>query len=159
MQVNGNEPRNEKSMNDTDRFVGTWHLISTEFRAEDGSPAQSPYGTEPQGLLMYDALGNMAAQLAQGQRKPFRTADRKAGSDIETREAFESYQAYYGRYRIDADKQFVIHTVTQALLPNWVGTEQLRQFTFANKNLILRTPPMMIGGRAVTGELVWERAD
>jgi hypothetical protein len=140
-------------------FVGTWHLVSTQFRTEDGSPIESPYGSAPQGMLIYDAHGNMAAQLAQGHRRPFPTADRKAGSNEETRAAFESYQAYCGRYEIDEQAQVVIHTVTQALLPNWAGTEQRRHYTFREGKLILRTPPMMIGGRAVTGELVWEPAD
>jgi len=107
---------------------------------------------------MYDAQGNMAAQLAQGHRKHFRTADRKAGSAEETRAAFEGYQAYYGRYSVDDRQHVVTHTVTQALLPNWVGTEQRRHYAFDKNSLILRTPPMMIGGKQVTGTLVWERA-
>ena len=139
-------------------LVGTWYLVSTEFRSGDGSPAQSPYGSAPRGILIYDSHGNMAAQLAQGQRKHFKTADRKAGSDSEARMAFESYQAYYGRYRIDEREQVVIHTVTQALLPNWVGTEQRRYFTFRDGKLVLQTTPMMIGGEHVTGVLTWERA-
>lgn len=139
-------------------FVGTWRLVSTEFRSEDGSPVESPYGSEPQGILIYDAHGNMAAQVSQGGRKPFAVNDRKAGNDAETRAAFESYQAYNGRYRIDENEGVVIHTVTQALLPNWVGSEQRRHYTFEEGTLILRTPPMKIGGKSVTGLLVWERA-
>ena len=141
-----------------DNFIGTWHLVSTEFRSEDGSPAESPYGNTPQGILIYDSHGNMAAQLAQGHRKPFAKADRKAGSDAETRAAFESYQAYAGRYTVNEQERVVIHTVTQALLPNWVGGEQRRHYTFEDGRLILRTPPMSIGGEHITGELVWERA-
>jgi hypothetical protein len=140
-------------------FVGTWRLISTEFRLEDGSPTESPYGTQPQGILVYDAHGNMAAQLAQSNRKPFATADRKAGSDAETRDAFESYQAYYGRYSVDEVEHIVTHTVTQALLPNWVGTQQRRYYTFEDGKLILRTPPMSVGGKLVIGELQWARID
>ncbi len=140
------------------KFVGTWHLVSTEFRTEDGSPVESPYGSAPQGILIYDSHGNMAAQLAQGHRTPFPTPDRKAGSDEETRAAFESYQAYYGRYDVDEQEQVVTHTVTQALLPNWIGTRQRRHYTFENGRLILRTPPMLIGGRGIIGELVWEPA-
>jgi len=136
-------------------FVGTWRLMSTEFRSEDGSPTESPYGSAPQGILIYDAHGNMAAQLAQGHRRPFPTADRKSGSNEETRAAFESYQAYYGRYQIDAQEHVVIHTVTQALLPNWVGSEQRRHYTFKDGNLILRTPPMMVGGQKISGTLRW----
>lgn len=138
-------------------FVGTWHLVSTEFRLEDGSPAESPYGSAPHGNLIYDAQGNMAAQLSQGSRTPFAVNDRKAGNDAETRAAFESYQAYYGRYRIDEHEGVVIHTVTQALLPNWIGTQQRRHYAFKDGKLILRTPPMVIGGQPVTGLLVWER--
>jgi len=40
-------------MTDTDKFVGAWRLLSTEFRAEDGSLGESPYSTESQGLLLY----------------------------------------------------------------------------------------------------------
>lgn len=144
-------------MNHADKFIGSWRLISTAFQAEDGTSAESPYGNSPHGLLIYDASGNMAAQLAQGRRKPFPTADRKAGSAEQTRAAFESYQAYYGRYRVDESEQVVIHTVTQALLPNWIGTEQRRHFTFKDGKLILRTPPMRIGGKSLSGELVWEK--
>ena len=136
-------------------FVGTWQLVSTEFRAEDGSPAESPYGNAPQGILIYDSHGNMAAQLAQGLRQAFATADRKAGSDAQTRAAFESYQAYYGRYQVDESERVVIHTVTQALLPNWAGTEQRRYYTFEDGTLILRTPPMTVGGQRISGTLTW----
>ena len=141
-----------------DAFVGTWRLVSTEFHSEDGSPVESPYGSAPQGIIIYDAQGNMAAQVSQGDRKAFAVNDRKAGNDAETRAAFESYQAYNGRYRIDEQERVVIHTVTQALLPNWVGTEQRRHYTFEDGRLILRTPPMTIGGKSITGLLVWEKA-
>ena len=145
------------AMMEADKFLGAWRLISAEFRAEDGTPAESPYGSEPQGLLMYDAQGSMSAQLAHKHRKPFGIADRKGGTPEEIKAAFETYQAYYGRYKVDEREHVVIHTVTQALLPNWVGTEQRRQYQFKDGKLILRTPPIVIGGKRLTGELVWEK--
>ena len=45
----------------------------------------------------------------------------------------------------------------QSLLPNLAGTEQRRQYKFKDGKLILRTPPILIGGRRLTGELVWEK--
>jgi hypothetical protein len=144
-------------MTDADKFVGAWRLLSTEFRAEDGSLGESPYGTDSQGLLMYDAQGSMSAQIGQTNRAPFATADRKAGSDELLRAAFESYQAYCGSYSVDEREQVVIHTVTLSLLPNWVGTEQRRHYDFSDGKLILRTPPMTIGGKSLNGELVWEK--
>jgi hypothetical protein len=140
-----------------DAFIGTWRLVSTEFHSEDGLPAESPYGSAPQGILIYDAHGNMAAQLSQGHRKSFAVNDRKGGSDAETRAAFESYQAYYGTYRVDEKEGVVIHTVTQALLPNWIGGEQRRKFEFGGGKLILRTPPMTVGGQKISGKLTWAK--
>jgi hypothetical protein len=145
------------AMMEADKFIGAWRLVSTEYHADDGSPAESPYGPEPQGLLIYDAHGSMSAQLAQKGRKPFAINDRMAGTSDEIKAAFQTYQAYYGRYKIDEREHVVTHTVVQALLPNWVGTEQRREYKFKDGKLILRTPPMLIGGRRVTGELVWEK--
>lgn len=145
------------AMMEADKFIGAWRLVSAEFRAEDGAIAESPYGPEPQGLLMYDAHGSMSAQLAQKGRTPFAVADRMAGTAGEIKAAFESYQAYYGRYKIDEREHTVTHTVIQSLLPNLVGTEQRREYRFKDGRLILRTPPILIGGRRLTGELVWEK--
>lgn len=144
-------------MTESDKFIGAWRLVSAGFQSEDGSVAQSPYGPEPEGILMYDAQGSMSAQLANKNRSAFAVADRMAGTPGEIKAAFESYQAYYGHYKIDEREQMVTHTVTQALLPNWVGTEQRRYYKFKDGRLILRTPPMTIGGQSVTGELVWEK--
>jgi len=85
------------AMMEADKFIGAWRLVSAEFRTADGAIAESPYGSEPQGLLMYDAQGSMAAQLAQKGRTPFAVADRMAGTPGEIKAAFESYQAYFGR--------------------------------------------------------------
>ena len=145
-------------MDEADKFVGAWRLISTEFRAEDDSLGDSPYSTDSQGLLMYDAQGNMSAQLGRTHRAPFAIADRKGGTPEELRAAFETYQAYCGYYRIDERGHVVIHTVTLSLLPNWIGTEQRRFYEFKEGKLILRTPPMNIGGQPMKGELIWEKA-
>jgi hypothetical protein len=145
------------AMMEADKFVGAWRLVSTEYRTDDGAPAESPYGAQPRGLLMYDAYGSMSAQLAQNDRKPFATADRLKGSAEEIKAAYESYQAYYGTYKVDERDHVVIHTVTQALFPNWAGTEQRREYKFQDGKLILRTPPILFGGKRLTGVLVWEK--
>ncbi len=146
-----------QAMMEADKFVGAWRLLSAEFRTDDGALAESPYGPEPQGMLMYDAHGSMAAQLAHKNRNPFVVPDRLAGTTEEIKAAFETYQAYYGRYKVDEREHVVIHTVTQALLPNWVGSEQRRGYKFQDGKLILRTPPITIGGKRLTGMLVWEK--
>src|SRR4051812_20689549 len=84
------------AMMEADKFIGAWRLVSTEYHADDGSPAESPYGPEPQGLLIYDAHGSMSAQLAQNGRTPFAINDRMAGTSDKIKAAFKTYQAYYG---------------------------------------------------------------
>src|SRR3954466_14615089 len=95
------------AMMEADKFVGAWRLVSTEYHTDDGAPAESPYGPEPQGLLIYDAHGSMSAQLAQKSRKPFAINDRMAGTSDEIKAAFQTYQAYYGRYKIDEREHVV----------------------------------------------------
>ena len=53
-------------------FVGSWQLVSTRFQSADGTPADSPYGNDAHGILMYDTNGFMAAQLAHATRQPWR---------------------------------------------------------------------------------------
>ena len=145
------------AMMEADKFVGAWRLLSAEFRADDGSLAESPYGAEPLGILMYDAQGVMAAQLAHKDRQPFAIPDRMKGTPEELKAAFETYQAYYGTFKVDEREHTVTHTVTQALLPNWVGSQQRRYYKFLDGKLHLRTPPIVIGGKRVTGILIWEK--
>src|SRR5581483_577306 len=78
------------AMMEADKFIGAWRLVSAEFRSEDGAPADSPYGHDPQGILMYDAQGVMSVQIARKDRQPFGVADRLKGTPEEARAAFES---------------------------------------------------------------------
>jgi hypothetical protein len=50
--------------------------------------------------------------------------------------------------KVDEREHVVTHAVIQSLLPNWVGTEQRRQYKFKDYKLILRRPPILIGGSA-----------
>ena len=56
------------------QFIGTWHLLSSEFRRADGC-AIYPYGQDTIGNLYYDALGNMAVQLLRSDRPLFAAGD------------------------------------------------------------------------------------
>ena len=90
-----------RAMTEADKFVGVWRLLSVEYRTDDGAIVESPYGVEPEGTIMYDSLGNMAAQIARKDRPRFSSSDRMAGSADEKKSAFETYVAYFGRYRVD----------------------------------------------------------
>jgi Lipocalin-like domain len=145
------------AMTEADKFVGVWRLLSIEYRTDDGAVVESPYGADPEGTIMYDSLGNMAAQIGKKDRTRFTSADRMAGSDEEKKAAFESYIAYFGRYRVDERERTVTHEVQQALFPNWTGSKQVRYYTFADRKLTLRTPPFQYLGKSVIAVLLWDK--
>ena len=51
-------------------FIGTWILESFEFRASSGEVSY-PLGKDAKGIIMYDAKGNISAQLMQQGRPAF----------------------------------------------------------------------------------------
>ena len=53
-----------------EQFIGTWRLISSEFRRSNGEVTY-PMGINVAGMLMYDADGNMSAQIMRVDRNVF----------------------------------------------------------------------------------------
>ncbi len=140
----------------TEQFVGTWQLVSAQYRRANGEVIEI-YGENPVGMLMYDANRYMAVQIMRRQRPNFTAADRLGGTPEQIQAAFRGYLAYFGRYTIDEEQHTVTHHIQGALLPNWVGVDQVRFFEWNGNQLTLRTPPLMIGGAEATGYLVWEK--
>lgn len=138
------------------QFVGTWQLISSEFRRADGTIIY-PYGQDAIGNLYYDAAGNMAVQLLRADRPLFAAGDRQQGTPEEIKVAFEGSLAYFGRYEVDEQEQIVIHHIVGCTFPNWIGQPQKRFFAFADNQLTLSTPPLRVGGSTISGVLCWQR--
>jgi len=129
-------------------FVGVWRLVSFENIDEQGRRTSGGYD---EGRIMYDALGNMAAQLMRSTRKLNSTSPTEA----ERSASYGSYVAYYGRYDLDPATSKVTHHVEGALNPNWVKTDLIRYWEFSpdgRLSLSIRNA----AGRT-TGTLVWER--
>ena len=139
-----------------EKFVGTWRLVSYEYRKASGELTY-PMGHNMMGLLFYDTAGNMAGQLMNPDRLQFANGDKFRGAPEEIKRAFEGYTAYYGTYQIDEEEGCINHRVEASLYPNWIGGVQKRFYEFAGERLILRTPPLHYAGEAQSGTLVWER--
>jgi len=139
-----------------ERFAGTWSLVRYEFRRANGQ-LTLPFGEDPAGLLIYDAIGNMSGQVMRRGRRRFAAPVPSGGADAEIREAFEGYIAYFGRYRVDPEAGTVTHYVEGSWFPNFAGSEQVRYFEFDGGRLLLRTPPRNSGAERRTALLVWER--
>lgn len=137
------------------KLAGSWKLISFHIKDSSGQTAY-PFGKDAQGRLIYEPDGRMAVQLMNPNRAGFTSDDPMIASEAEVRAAFGGYTAYYGTYSVNPDDQAIVHHIEAALLPNWVGTDQPRQFEFDGKYLILKGP-LLLGGVQGVVSLVWER--
>lgn len=137
-------------------FIGAWTLTFAEYRFADGQTL-AIYGNNPAGILIYDANGHVAIQIMRRDRPHFAKNDRLGGTPAETKAAFDGYLAYFGTYSVDEAQHTVTHHLEGALLPNWVGGDQVRFYELTDNRLTLKTPPLMIGGRQAVGHLIWQR--
>jgi Lipocalin-like domain len=140
----------------TESLVGRWRLVSYVSRADDGSLTY-PLGEDVQGSLVYTRGGWMIVQISAGDRRDLPSDDLFSGSNAERAAAFSSYLAYCGSYEVTGD--VVAHHVAMCSLPNWVGSEQTRRFELAGEQLVLRTPPIEVGGKLLMHEFLWQRQE
>jgi hypothetical protein len=145
------ELRNLKSGDE--RFVGTWKLVSFEYRSKD--QVTYPFGKDPVGYRMYNDDGYMAVAFMASNRRRFSSMDLTGGTAEEIVAAAGSYFSYCGKYEVTEDK--VIHHVEVSFYPNWVGEKQVRFYKFEDDKLILSTPPMNAAGKQQSGYLIWKR--
>ncbi len=135
-------------------FIGTWRIISFEFRAADGS-VNYPYGVHPRGYIFYTADGYMSVMIMQANRPNFRSSDLLGGSLEEKARAMETVLTYCGRYEIQGNE--VVHQPEASLFPNWTGGEVRRFYQFEDGRLILTSTPQVFEGKEQTVVIVWER--
>ena len=116
------------------RFIGTWRLIS------DSST----------GLMYYDSLGNMAAQVMPSRARP-KYAGAQPTPD-EAKEAITGYLAYFGTYTVDERTHTITHHRKANINPGQVGDDAVRRYEFAPGDRVILTP-VDSGNR-----IIWERA-
>jgi hypothetical protein len=125
-------------------FVGTWHLVSIE-----GGATPVIRGPKPTGVIVYDAAGNMAAQIQPDRpRKQWRTLTPELAF-----EAMRGYTAYFGTYTIDEKASTVTHHRKGML--DGGAVDFVRTFEFLPGDRIVLTP---VGGTGPPTHLTWERA-
>jgi hypothetical protein len=136
---------------------GAWLLISWQIFDEKGPAFSEPFGPHPKGLLQYTAEGWMSAAIGRADRPalPAGISPRRMSPAL-LADAWLSYFHYAGRWRIEGD--CVIHSVTQSLNPNMVGTEQVRHMHFDRAKLTL-TGFENVGQQNRRHVLRWQRAE
>ncbi len=141
---------------------GSWQLQRWEISYADGRAPSLPFGPDATGLIVYSGDGFMSACIAAAGRAPLTSASARGAPAQERVAAFDSYFHYAGRYRLEvsASGVQVVHTVTHALNPNFVGTEQVRDVTFGEAGLLTLSASDHVLGSQVARHhrLAWRRA-
>ncbi|MBZ5622032.1 MAG: lipocalin-like domain-containing protein [Acidobacteriia bacterium] len=112
-------------------------------------------GRNPSGFLIYTHEARMTAIISYSGRNRLSGADRIASPPDERATAFATFFAYGGRYTMTGNK--ITHHVEVASVENWVKTDLVRTIKLEGDRMTLITPPLSVGGRMQTTELVWER--
>lgn len=121
------------------RLTGVWRLESYQDRPSVADEWEDTYGADVDGLIVYDASGWLAIQVA--------------GSD-------GRYDSYFGRFTIiEADAQngamvgVVQHQLLAASIPDLLTADESRPFRVTDATLVLgdgetwhRTPPAFLDG-------------
>ena len=136
--------------------VGTWRLVAFEDKSPDGQ-SMFPYGKEPKGMLMYDADGHMSVQVMKVPHPKVAAGDDSKVTPEEKQALYDAYVAYFGTYRVDAEKGVVVHHVEADLADVYIGNDEERPFDLHGDTLIL-APHWKVDGREWLGVRVFKRA-
>ncbi len=142
-------------------LLGTWHLVRWDITYSDGRPASLPFGGDATGLILYTGDGMMSACIARGTRGSLSSDSVRSAPQAERLAALESYFQYAGPYSIREvpGRRQVVHRVTHALNPNFVGTEQIRDIAFADDGSLTLSASDSVPGSTVARHhrLIWRR--
>ncbi|MEY4654194.1 MAG: hypothetical protein RI884_2775 [Pseudomonadota bacterium] len=141
---------------------GAWSLVRWEITYDDARPTTYPYGPDATGLIVYTHDGTMSACIARAGRTPLSSASVRSAPEAERLTAFESYFQYAGPYevRMHQGRPQVVHHVSHALNPNFVGTDQVRNMDFAADGTLTLSASDAVPGTSVMRHhrLIWRRA-
>ncbi len=127
---------------DRQRLIGSWRHIGATV---NGKPRPGR-GERPKGIIIYDAHGYMACQVAPD-REVSKAGDKPTGEEAIA--ALDGHIAYFGTYTVDEQARTVTHHRDGSVQPGDKGAV-VRGYEFVGDRLILRP----VG---TSMEVVWER--
>jgi hypothetical protein len=148
------------------QFLGTWTLKSVIGKSPDGTTSQ-PFADHPLGYISYMPDGFMHAILMKSGRNLIGVLPEELSEAVRSKKllfsckhmmagiryvkAMASFLSYCGTYEIRANT--VVHHVKAAMVPDWIGTDLIREFVFSGNTLTLIARDR--AGNEM--ELTWER--
>ena len=136
-------------------LVGTYALLSWENRYDSGKIIY-PLGPDAKGVISYSADGFVFVHIMANNRTDQSTGALFRGEISEIRHSATTHISYCGTYEIIGDE--VIHSVSVSSFPNWVSSEQRRNWEFRNGQLILSAKGLQAGNEKVEAYLTWQRS-
>lgn len=133
----------ERVMTDASQFVGTWELVSVERQTEPNVWVPAPGWDNPVGYIVYDADGNMSAQL---------TADPRPA---DSREVIGGFVSYFGHYQVNVTQGSVSHHRIGHLDADMIGTTVTRYVEFDGDLMRLSPAPdrvLRLTWRRISGQ-------
>lgn len=113
-----------------ENLLGIWKLLSYEIEIQQTGEIIYSMGQKPTGFACFTKNNYVMVTLTGEGRKA-------ATNDHERANLLNTIVSYAGTYRIEGNEW--ITTVQVAWNPDWVGTEQRRQFDIQNKQLKVLT--------------------
>jgi lipocalin-like protein len=141
-----------------DAVLGAWELVSYTIEDSPSGDTTYPLGPHPVGLIMYTGDGYMSAQLMRPDRPAFDAPEPSGGTQAQNAAAVAGYLAYSGPFQVDESTETLRHEVRVSLLPNWLGTTQVRNSHLEGDTLTLSGTNRYPNGAASTHTLLWKRA-
>ncbi len=143
-------------MDDYQKIAGNWFLTDYVFITSDGDK-YAPWGENFAGHITYGENNTMSVQIMRSDRRHFVGPDVLQGFPEETKEAFDGYIAYWGKFALNTEEKYVTHFLEGCLFPNWINTEFRRYYRFEEGLLVLETAPLLFNGRQCVATLKWRR--
>ncbi|WP_213737686.1 lipocalin-like domain-containing protein [Bradyrhizobium sp. dw_411] len=139
-----------------DQLVGVWTLVLSDNVNPDGSRIHL-YGSDPKGILTFDATGHYTLQIMSKDRPKFASNDKSKGTPEEYRASVVGTQCHFGTYTVDEqDSSITIH-VEHATYTNWEGSDLKWPITIKADEVKFTVPHPTIGGPGVYGEIAYKR--
>jgi hypothetical protein len=137
-------------------IAGTWTLISVENNTSDGTKT-FPYGTNPKGILFFDAKGNYSIQIYKNERQKIASGDKNKCTPEENISIVQGSNSHFGTYEIDETNKTLTFKIQTASFPNWENTEQKRSYILNDNQIKYVVTNTTQGGNKVTAEVVWKK--
>ena len=143
------------------KLAGAWEMVEEQEIDSKGSVVARD--RDVVGMLVYTPEGRMAVQIMYKHGRPTVSTT----NDVESmglgmghvrwgaegaQAAIDTYDAYFGTYVVDAQRNRVTHRVIGELRPPGMGANYERQFEFRNDELWLSSPDP-----AQHWRIVWRR--